>query len=560
MKLLQQLTLVGCMLIAVFGAYAQAPDTVDVEPGFNTLIDAVKANTGKVFRLKRGGVYVIDAEVKPEGTATFILIGEETPADMPPAVVQRFTLPGGATWKRAIQIKSDGVIENIAFVGRTPNDEQYNYFIRMDSTGTHLTVNNCYFQGIRSYIIGLRKDFISLDFKNNLVLGIGDPADWQNGYVFAAGGVDPGLISMVNNTFMFYGSVLEYNAAAKIDKIIFDHNTLAYLNREWFYVDPVVNRQYTNNIFFNVAMRGFVGPRPSWGYDAGDFSDDTDGDSLVGFVSVDTLGTWIEGIVDADREIAFSNNLRFTTKQVLDFQKETTATYMPTMNARTKGMFAAYPKMVAENNIFEEDGNVLDPNFVQLPPESALDPYFKMVKGRRNESLREPDWPEDWFWDWDGDRTAILSWPPPINLLPQAPELNAAGSDGYPLGDLNWYGKEVREAWERGEDNPIAGVAANHGSELPVTFTLSQNYPNPFNPTTTIGFQLSKRVDVTLDVFNMIGQKVRTLLSGLQDSGSHRVIWDGRDDLGNFSSSGIYIVVLDIDGKVVSTAKMTYVR
>ena len=70
--------------------------------------------------------------------------------------------------------------------------------------------------------------------------------------------------------------------------------------------------------------------------------------------------------------------------------------------------------------------------------------------------------------------------------------------------------------------------------------TLKRNYPNPFNPVTTIRFELHKKVDVKLVIYNVMGQKVRTLLNGKQNEGVHKVLWSGSDDRGNPVSSGVY--------------------
>jgi len=74
----------------------------------------------------------------------------------------------------------------------------------------------------------------------------------------------------------------------------------------------------------------------------------------------------------------------------------------------------------------------------------------------------------------------------------------------------------------------------------PSEFSLSQNYPNPFNPATNFQFSLSKSVHVKIDIFNIVGQKVRTLVDEEMGPGVYVADWDGRDGNGNFVSSGIY--------------------
>jgi hypothetical protein len=76
---------------------------------------------------------------------------------------------------------------------------------------------------------------------------------------------------------------------------------------------------------------------------------------------------------------------------------------------------------------------------------------------------------------------------------------------------------------------------------LPTTFDVAQNYPNPFNPTTTISYQVPEARDVRLMIFNVLGQKVRTLVNGRMEPGYHSVVWDGRSEEGRAVASGIYI-------------------
>jgi len=74
----------------------------------------------------------------------------------------------------------------------------------------------------------------------------------------------------------------------------------------------------------------------------------------------------------------------------------------------------------------------------------------------------------------------------------------------------------------------------------PTQYFLSQNYPNPFNANTQISFALPKAGKVTLEVFNVLGQKVNTLVNEYMKAGTRIVNWDGRDAQGNNVSSGIY--------------------
>ena len=94
-------------------------------------------------------------------------------------------------------------------------------------------------------------------------------------------------------------------------------------------------------------------------------------------------------------------------------------------------------------------------------------------------------------------------------------------------------------------------------SDLPETFQLSQNYPNPFNPTTTISFALPEAVDnVRLDIYDVTGALVRSLVSGAQEAGYHEVTWNGQDANGRHVVSGTYLYRLQAGGFQVTKAMM----
>ncbi|MFY0696761.1 MAG: T9SS type A sorting domain-containing protein [Balneola sp.] len=88
----------------------------------------------------------------------------------------------------------------------------------------------------------------------------------------------------------------------------------------------------------------------------------------------------------------------------------------------------------------------------------------------------------------------------------------------------------------------------------PNTFALEQNYPNPFNPTTNIKFALPKTADVTLTIYNMLGQKVNTLINEKMTSGFHIVPFDASN-----LSSGMYIYRIQA-GSFTSTKKMLLIK
>ena len=91
-------------------------------------------------------------------------------------------------------------------------------------------------------------------------------------------------------------------------------------------------------------------------------------------------------------------------------------------------------------------------------------------------------------------------------------------------------------------------------------YSLKQNAPNPFNPSTRIGFSLPADGPVTLKVFNITGQLVRTLVDESRPGGAYEVAWDGRDDAGIAVSSGTYFYELRAEGRLIQSRKMQLLK
>lgn len=82
--------------------------------------------------------------------------------------------------------------------------------------------------------------------------------------------------------------------------------------------------------------------------------------------------------------------------------------------------------------------------------------------------------------------------------------------------------------------------------QLPSSFELFQNYPNPFNPTTNIRFNLPGSGHVRLDIYNILGRRITTLVDEVLTAGHKLVTWDGRDNQGDDVASGIYFYRIEV--------------
>lgn len=110
------------------------------------------------------------------------------------------------------------------------------------------------------------------------------------------------------------------------------------------------------------------------------------------------------------------------------------------------------------------------------------------------------------------------------------------GLKGFPAGDLNWF-PSMKTLFDAGG---AVGVTDNPNF-VPVEYTLNQNYPNPFNPTTNISYSLPKAANVTIAVYNSIGQEIALLINNqAQNAGKHQITWNGKDASGKVVATGVY--------------------
>jgi len=189
---------------------------------------------------------------------------------------------------------------------------------------------------------------------------------------------------------------------------------------------------------------------------------------------------------------------------------------------------------------------------------------------------------------WSPDNTVFLNWQPPASGSPDAYQLYR--SETSPVlpetnnflatvnGNTTTY-HDTDPALDAGEQFYYAVTAVYAGNEsppcqemavvvkvvqepataIPAEFSLEQNYPNPFNPATEIRFALPQVRHVSLRVYNVLGEGVRTLADRPYEAGRHRISWDGRDDVGKPVSSGIYLYQIQA-GDFIDTRKMSLLR
>ncbi len=151
-----------------------------------------------------------------------------------------------------------------------------------------------------------------------------------------------------------------------------------------------------------------------------------------------------------------------------------------------------------------------------------------------------------------GDAYAYYTWQPSVVDSPYAQPPAPIESDP------GFYNLANADTWALLEFGPEGSTGVNDptgDNRVPASFVLNQNYPNPFNPSTRVSFDVPRAAKITLAVYNLLGQKVATLVNERLAAGRHEMTWNAQN-----LPSGMYIMYLQADGSVTSSRKMMLLK
>ena len=230
--------------------------------------------------------------------------------------------------------------------------------------------------------------------------------------------------------------------------------------------------------------------------------------------------------------------------------------------------------------VTEDDDYTIGTNY------AGFDPEFTMHPGNTDQIIEYINafWTGGEWVDWriagavSFDETtgapSLSAWPPAFDLSYANEFLKTAGTDGLPVGDLNWF-PESKASYMANRDMHLADLqalktstegiyvpgsptplitpenVAVEGDELPGKFTLEQNFPNPFNPTTSIAYTVQSTGHITLEVFDLLGRSVSVLVDGVVSAGAHTYQFDAAS-----LPSGMYLYRLTSGNETVTRKMM----
>ena len=574
-------------------------DTLDVAaipPGnFNSVINGdtlaggVRAHPDRVYRLQRGFIYQVTEALNINGNLNIVATsGTDRPPVLAPAILQ-----DNSSIDHFITFIGPGAkvnINNVYFLSARADGAALGWSdgINLNADSVQMTLKGCIFDAFTHSALNANAQWDKLDVQDCVFRNEMHSTSWFGGGGFLTGApIAQDTCRFINNTF-FCNNSYDWSIRGYSPYAVFDHNTMVYQTVNPFLIRQAQNVRMNNNLYYAVHAMGGNPDHVINGWFLN--YPDTASSSIIRFRGTDSVSYWSklwdatiagpEGYADpsngvtadmltADkRHIDVRNNAYYWPTKLTDFYKAYNDTvqimdsvdvpdygqpnevkkylkrtlYMPTwMSQYTKytldTLLAGISTITVSNNV------EADPGF-NTDVQNQLDNLIAYVHKISTSALDTP-----WYYHTSASLypNGGPVWPLAENLTYTNADLMHAGTDGFALGDLNWFPNQKAE-WEQF----ITDV--NDVNTTPSKFSLSQNYPNPFNPTTRITFTLEKSGFAQLSVYNILGQKVATLLSGNLSAGQHEVNFNASN-----LSTGVYIYKLE-SGNNTSIKKMMLLK
>lgn len=568
---------VGLLLAAFFAAFpsfifAQSTtDTVHI-PGSQSLqiSDIINADTSvtehRVYVLDRGAIYYIDRAFEITHPCEFIAQGA---AARPPVLAPAIRADNSSEeWFFKLVKPGIAVSLNDLYLLSMRSDKKtlgWSRAIHIGANSVSLKLRRVVFDGWTE--AGIRvdgADFVKLDVQDCHFRNFIHSTSYFGGQPFLSGGLDhPDTTIFINNTFFACQSYL-FSIRGLGPKSVFEHNSVIYGTVNPFLIRQADNLFINNNLFYAAHAWGGDPEQVIGGWFL-NYPDTISSsvwrirkhfDDYHGYGAItgpeqyyNDLGLTFDPHQRVD--VAKNNNCFFPDKMVNFYNSwnDTVSVYDSVEVILGPKQFLkrtlSMPRWINDLSLEVLDslsnpsswdyapgvvvsGNTaVDPSFTDASVVGHIDSLMAYVQRIATRSLDNP---------WHYQLNFPPVWPLPENLAYTNTSLLSGGTDGFAVGDLNWFPAQ-KALWLTGveKDSP----------EIPEEFSLSNAYPNPFNPETSVKFKVPQTTNVKLIVYNLLGQEVKTLYSGEIKSGSYTVTWNGIDNNGNHVSSGIYFMSLE---------------
>jgi hypothetical protein len=500
------------------------PDNFPLEVGnLNRAIESELTGEDVIFELHRDAVYWTDSRI--ENPDYRLHIRAEAGDGHRPIIRSAVDLGESHS---PIYATRDFILEGLYFLGINEDGVPERILEQVGESAVYV-FDDGVLNGNHDIHVWMRGSNNYFYFTNSIIKHAGRTTEGSGaqGRFIDTRGNDQELIYIENCTIYNLLAAIVRNSGATIRRFYMNHNT-AYHQTLYIRVGQVVDMEITNNLFVNLFT--------------------------VGVSVTEQIAAIIElhdFLVDEQSLVVRNNNIGYLGEEFMELIAMANE-HSDVERAKAPNVSRSFESRVTFENNIEEGVAFADPP----PPESFVDWTYNNISISYDAMQLRPGWGTPMGWD----RYDETSESPAPGHYTEALLRDFSYSvehasfthaeNGFPLGDLNWF-PELKQAWVL---TGVLPTSVEEPVDLITEFRIVGNYPNPFNPTTNIVYDLGASVDVTMQVYNVLGQKVASMDLGRQSQGRHEVTFDA-----SRLSSGIYVVRMQM-GSEIQTLRMSLVK
>ena len=502
----------------------------------DTLADGSQAHNSYVFR--RGETYFVNGQISNVGYA-ITLKAEEGSGTIPKI---RNWPDANANLGRILDAQNDAYIYNLYLDGMGPDlttlepDPLYlmnGQLLRAAASGKVLVVDGCVLNNIGQTIIRSNSGARKVELTNTVIansgqlsrdnIGNGRVIDFRNGITDTVIIRNCTIVNTLDRIIRHYGAAAN-STTAYINYFEFDHNTIVHNTGAYGFIflgDISGSAKITNNLFYNPMTLGV------------DLADQQRFVEVAAISEVDANGVPYYPLIIEQPNTSYAPTYTMSNNVIV--YDQTVKDYMTTNSIQPA--IALAPRLAAQvgSDPFV-DAEVTLTNIPNVMIE-IMNWYHPLAVDTLGGGMITTS-------DVDMDRKNADYWLNEFNCSYTTDNSAFMGSDGEPVG-ADW--------------NSVITDIENEGTAMPTEYSLSSNYPNPFNPSTKIQFMIPEKSNVSLIVYNLLGQEVSRVVDGEIFAGSYSINFDASG-----LSSGVYIYSLRAVGQsgssFMSSHKMTLLK
>ena len=559
------------------------PGNINTVINGDTLAGGIRAHPNRVYELKRGLVYQVSEPMRINGSLTIIDSGATT--TRPPVLAPQI-LSDNSSVDHFFELNGKGstvTMKNLYLTNFRADGSIYGWddCIRINADSIKLTLRGDIFDGFDHTVLMLAGQWDKMlvtdcTFRNEMH----NSSYFGGGSLLSNSHTAMDTTIFVNNTFFCNNSYI-WSVRGYCPNAVFSHNTLVLGTVNPFLTQVAQNIRMENNVFYAMHSYGGIPDHVinSWFLNY----PDTASSSIIQARTYDTTSTWYYVWGDSGNAIpgpevyvgdGGTGNVKVTAAMVNpssrlfhlrhndyfwpqslytfytqynDTVKTTDTVQVPNMTTSEVNKVLLrrlyLPRWISQYTLYAIGQMKKNGADVDTSGNLNVDPQFNTdITNQFNKLLSyvgkiaSNKLDTAWYYNPTNGSLYPPAWPLVENLAYTNTSLQNAGTDGYALGDLNWFPTQ-KVAWL------AAGGLALGVQKVPIQvpdkFELSNNYPNPFNPSTDVRVSLKTAGVISLNVYNVLGQLVKVIDQGYRPAG----VYIYNINMDNFAS-GVYFYSL----------------